>query len=50
MNTLLIVILVLLLVGAIPAHGWNPHLGYGMGGVGAALLIVLLVLILTGRL
>ena len=50
LHTLLIVLLVLLLVGALPAwpyaHGW----GYGPSGVLAILLIVLLVLLLAGRL
>jgi len=49
MQTILIILLILLLLGAIPLHGINPSLGYGAGGIGVVLLIVLLVLLLGGR-
>ena len=50
MYTLLIVLLVLLLVGALPRWGYSTGWGYGPSGVLGALLIILLVLVLTGRL
>lgn len=48
MQTVLIVVVILLLLGVIPLHGINPNLGYGAGGIGVVLLIVLLVLLLGG--
>ena len=50
MSPILIVIVVLLLLGVIPAWPHSRNWGYGpSGGVGLVLLI-LLVLLLTGRL
>lgn len=49
MNTLLLVILVLLLVGAAPVWPYSANWGYfPSGGLGLVLLIVL-ILALTGR-
>lgn len=50
MSTILIVILVLLLVGALPAWPYSSAWGYGPGGIVGVLLVVVLVLALTGRL
>lgn len=50
MSTILIVILVLLLVGALPAWPYSSGWGYGPGGIVGVLLVVVLVLALTGRL
>lgn len=49
MQILLIVLLILLLVGGLPAWGWHSY-GYGPSGVVGVLLVVLLVLAATGRL
>jgi hypothetical protein len=50
MNTLLLVILVLLLIGAAPVWPYSANWGYyPSGGLGLVLLIVL-ILALTGRL
>jgi hypothetical protein len=50
MNTILIVVLVLLLIGALPTWPYSTNWGYyPSGGLGLVLLI-LLVLALTGRL
>jgi VIT1/CCC1 family predicted Fe2+/Mn2+ transporter len=49
MVTILIVLALLMLVGAIPAWPHSRNWGYGpSGGVGLVLLIVL-ILVLTGR-
>lgn len=49
MNTLLLILLILLLVGALPAWPYSRGWGYyPSGGLGLA-LIVLLILFLTGR-
>lgn len=49
LSTLLIIILVLALVGAFPAWPHSVKWGYGPSGVLGILLVVLLVLLLTGR-
>lgn len=50
MSTILIVVLVLLLVGALPTWPHSRNWGYGpTGGVGLVVLI-LIILLLTGRL
>ena len=49
MSTLLIVLLVLLLIGALPSWGYSRGWGYfPSGGLGLLLLIVI-ILALTGR-
>ena len=50
MGTILLIIVILLLVGALPAWPYSSGWGYGpSGGLGLILLIVL-ILALTGRL
>ena len=50
LGTVLLVILVLLLIGAIPSWPHSSKWGYGpSGGIGLVLIIVI-VLLLTGRL
>jgi hypothetical protein len=49
MSTILLVILILFLVGALPTWSHSANWGYGpSGGVGVVLLI-LVILLLTGR-
>ena len=47
MGTILLVILVLLLIGAIPSWPYSRGWGYGPSGVLGVLLVVILVLVLT---
>lgn len=50
LGTVLVVLLVLLLLGALPVHGYSAGWGpYPAGGLGLVLVIVL-VLLLLGRL
>jgi hypothetical protein len=49
LSTILVVVLILLLIGALPRWGYNSGWGYGPGGIVGILLIVVLVLALTGR-
>ncbi len=50
LGTILLIVLILILVGALPAWPYSSSWGYGpTGGVGLVLLIVL-ILLLTGRL
>jgi hypothetical protein len=49
MTTILLIILILLLIGALPTWGYSRGWGYfPSGGIGL-LFIILLILILTGR-
>ena len=50
MPTILIVLIVLLLLGAIPAWPHSRKWGYGPSGGLGLVLLILLVLLLTGRL
>lgn len=49
LSTILIVLLILLLVGALPTWGYSRGWGYGPGGILGVLLIIVIVLALTGR-
>jgi hypothetical protein len=50
MSTLLIVLVVLILIGAVPAWPHSRSWGYGPSGGLGLVLLILLVLLLTGRL
>lgn len=50
MATILFVILVLALVGVLPAWSHSRNWGYGPTGVAGLLVLVVLVLLLSGRL
>jgi hypothetical protein len=49
MYTLLLIVLILLLIGAIPAWPYSRSWGYAPSGLVGTVLIVLLVLVLLGR-
>ncbi|HWX50647.1 MAG TPA: DUF3309 family protein [Roseomonas sp.] len=49
MGTILLIIIILLLIGALPTWGYSSGWGYGPSGVLGVILIVLLVLLLMGR-
>ena len=48
-GTILLIILVPILVGALPSWGYSRSWGYGPSGVVGILLVILLILVLTGR-
>jgi hypothetical protein len=50
MGTILIIILILILIGAVPRWGYSSGWGYGPSGIVGILLIVVIILLLTGRL
>lgn len=50
MGTILLVIILLMLIGAIPSWPHSRNWGYGPSGVLGLVLIILLVLLLMGRL
>ena len=49
MSLLLLIILILFLVGALPNFGYHSY-GYAPSGLVGVVVIILLVLLLTGRL
>ncbi len=49
LGTILIVILILLLIGALPSWPHSAHWGYAPSGVLGTVLIILLILLLLGR-
>jgi hypothetical protein len=48
--TVLIVVLILVLLGAVPAWPHSAEWGYGPSGVVGVVLVILLILLLLGRL
>jgi peptidoglycan/LPS O-acetylase OafA/YrhL len=48
-GTILLVILVLLLLGVAPAWPYSRDFGWGPSGIVGVLVVVLLILLLTGR-
>jgi len=49
MGTILLIILILLLVGAIPTWPYSRGWGYGPSGGLGLILLILIILLITGR-
>lgn len=49
LGTILLIILILMLIGAIPSWSHSKSWGYGPSGVIGLIVIVLIVLLVTGR-
>jgi hypothetical protein len=49
LSTILIIILILILIGAIPAWPHSRAWGYGPSGVVGLILVILLILLLLGK-
>lgn len=49
LSTILLIVLILVLLGALPAWPYSRGWGYGPSGLSFVLLIVLIVLLATGR-
>ena len=49
LGTILLIVLILLLLGAVPSWPYSRSWGYGPSGIVGVLLIVVIVLLLTGR-
>ena len=47
-GTILIIILILLLIGAIPSWGHSRSWGYGPSGILGVILVIVLILLLVG--
>jgi hypothetical protein len=49
LGTILLIILILLLVGALPSWGYSRGWGYGPSGILGLVLVIVLILFLMGR-
>lgn len=49
LGTILIIILILLVIGAIPRWGYSSGWGYGPSGILGVILVVVVILVLLGR-
>ena len=49
-GTILLIILILVLIGALPTWGYSSGWGYGPSGILGVIVIVILILVLLGRL
>ncbi|MET0276685.1 MAG: DUF3309 family protein [Pseudorhodoplanes sp.] len=49
LSTILIIVLILALIGAIPSWGYSRNWGYGPSGIVGVILVVIVVLALLGR-
>jgi hypothetical protein len=50
LSTILIIVLILILIGALPRWGYSSGWGYGPGGIVGLILIIVIILALMGRL
>jgi len=48
-STLLVIILILILIGAIPSWPYSRGWGYGPSGLVGLILVVVLIMVLLGR-
>ncbi|TMA82912.1 MAG: DUF3309 family protein [Deltaproteobacteria bacterium] len=49
MGLVLLIVLLVIVLGGLPTWGYHDY-GYGPSGIGGVLLLVILILLLTGRL
>jgi uncharacterized membrane protein YkgB len=49
LGTILIILLILLLIGALPRWGHSANWGYGPSGILGVVLIIIVILLLLGR-
>jgi hypothetical protein len=49
LGTILLIILILILIGAIPSWPYSRGWGYGPSGIVGVILIILIILVLMGR-
>jgi hypothetical protein len=49
LGTILIIILILLVIGAVPRWGYSSGWGYGPSGILGVILVVVIILVLLGR-
>ena len=49
LGTILVVVLILILIGALPTWPYSRSWGYAPGGILGTILIIVLILVLLGR-
>jgi hypothetical protein len=49
LGLILLIVLILILVGALPTWPHSRKWGYGPSGIGTVLVIILIVMLITGR-
>ena len=49
LGTILIIVLILLLLGALPSWGYSRGWGYGPSGLLGVVVIILIIMVLMGR-
>ena len=49
LGTILLIVLILILIGALPNWGYSSGWGYGPSGIVGVILVILLILMLMGR-
>lgn len=49
LGTILVIVLILLLIGALPRWGHSANWGYGPSGIVGLILVVIVILLLLGR-
>jgi hypothetical protein len=49
MGTILLIVLILLLLGAVPAWPYSRNWGYGPSGLLGLVVVILLIMVLMGR-
>jgi hypothetical protein len=50
LSTILLILVILLLIGAVPAWPYSRGWGYGPSGILGVVLLILIILLLMGRL
>jgi Protein of unknown function (DUF3309) len=50
LGTILLIILILVVIGALPSWPYSSGWGYGPSGIAGVVVIILIILLLTGRL
>ncbi|QFU17251.1 DUF3309 domain-containing protein [Microvirga thermotolerans] len=48
-STILLIIVILLLIGAVPAWPYSRNWGYGPSGILGVILVIFIILLLMGR-
>jgi hypothetical protein len=49
LGTILIILLILFLIGALPRWGYSSSWGYGPSGILGVILVIVVILLLLGR-
>jgi hypothetical protein len=49
LGTILLIILILILIGAVPSWPYSRGWGYGPSGIVGVILVILIILVLMGR-